>query len=73
MHSRPAQQREPTRDFVDPPIVYLRTGIFVRDPARADAESTPAARNWDVTLALSILAALGGCVLGLFLSLQGSR
>ncbi len=55
----------PEPDLDDLPIRYLRGGIFVRDPARAAAETPPSVRDWALTLSLSGLAALVGCVLGL--------
>lgn len=52
----------------DPPVIYLRNAIIVRDPARAAAERTsemtPEGRAWASTIFLSIFAAIAGSVLG---------
>jgi hypothetical protein len=59
--------QSPERDDDKPAILYLRTGILVRDPVRAQAETTPLARELASILSLSGLAAIVGSLLGLLL------
>ena len=51
----------------DPPILYLRNAILVRDPERARAETSPAVREWSLTFRLIVLAAIAGSILGILL------
>ena len=55
-----------TDEIEDPPILYLRNAILVRDPARADAALSPEAREWRFTILLCGLAAVVGSALGMF-------
>ncbi len=52
-------------DMEDPPILYLRNAILVRDPARAASELTPEGRAWLYTIFLSAFAAIVGSVVGM--------
>jgi hypothetical protein len=53
-----------TDEIDNPPILYRRGVIIVRDPARAALPLTPEARQWMPTILLSGLAAVAGSVLG---------
>ena len=54
-------------DIEDPPILYRRGVIIVRDPSRAALPLTPEGREWMPTVLFSGLAAVAGSVLGWFL------
>lgn len=61
------EQERRQREYEDSPIVYLRMGMLIRDPARAAAEPNADVREWSIPLSWIGLAAVVGSILGCLL------
>ncbi len=68
LEERKMNGRADTRELDDLPVVYTRTGMYVREAARAAAAADPEMRAFSLTLWLSAIIVVAFCIFGIVVS-----